>query len=200
MQRENQIHRKIVAITGNLCSGKSFILELLRQRGYPVFNYDAEVKKLYGDQEVITKVKQHFPEAIKEGKVNTKILGDIVFFNKEKLKNLELILATKLSQKRGEFIKNAEENVVMFFEVPLLFEKKSEDLYDFIILLTVPAATQEKRFKIRKIAIEKAKKIIDNQIKPEQIKNRVDYIIDTDKSLSDINKDIDHIIYIVNGL
>jgi len=185
----------LVAITGNLCSGKSLVLDLLKNKGYPVFNFDKETEFLLSKApDVITEVKKAFPGSIKNKAINTSLLGDIVFFDKKSLKVLESILRPHLYHKHEKFIKNLGENKTAFFEVPLLFEKRSERRYDSIILLIASPETRKIRIKKRNISLEKAKKIMEMQVDPETVKDRADYVVDTNRGLADIKQDIDKII------
>ena len=185
----------LVAITGKLCSGKSAVLNVIKETGYATFSYDEEVKKLLKENsEVVSKVLEEFPEAKKGEVINRKALGDVVFFDKNKLRILEGILKPHLNEKREEFIKGLSGGKVAFFEVPLLFEKNSEGKYNKIILLSASSETRKARLKERGISPEKAKKINLIQISPEKIKDKVDYVIDTNRGLEDIKKDIDKII------
>ena len=185
----------LVAITGKLCSGKSSVLNMAKEMGYPTFSYDDEVRKLLKDNtEVVSKVLEEFPEAANNGLINRKSLGDIVFFDKKKLVILEEILKPYLNEKRESFIKGLSGGKIAFFEVPLLFEKNSEGKYNKIILLSASSETRKYRLKERGIPMEKAKKINLIQISPEKIKDKVDYVIDTNRGLEDIKKDMDKVI------
>jgi dephospho-CoA kinase len=192
MKEKNNI---LVAITGNLCSGKSFLLETIKEMGYSVFSFDNETASLLAtDNQVISNIQNHFPSAIREGKIDKKILGDIVFSNSGFLKILEEILMPDLYKRREEFIKNLENKTIAFFEVPLLFEKGTELMYDYVILLTVPKNIQEERIRKRKISNEKARKIIKLQASPIEVKYKANYVIDTSADLSNIKDEIKTII------
>lgn len=192
MKEKNNI---LVAITGNLCSGKSFVLEIIKSMNYPVFSFDKETELLLSnDKNIISSIKENFSEAVKNGVVNKKILGDIVFFNKNFLIKLEEILKPSLYKNRDNFIQKLKNRDIAFFEVPLLFEKGSEHMYDCIILLTVSDRIQKERISQRKIPIEKAKKIIELQISPNNAKHKADYIIDTDGDLANIREQVKEII------
>jgi dephospho-CoA kinase len=192
MKEKNNI---LVAITGNLCSGKSSVLEIIKTMNYPVFSFDKETELLLSnDKNIISSIKEIFPEAVNNGSVNKKILGDIVFFNQDLLLRLEKILKPKLYENRSKFIKELKNKDIAFFEVPLLFEKGTEKMYDRIILLTVSDIVQKQRVKQRKIPIEKAKKIMELQVSSNDVKQRADYIIDTDLDLANIREKVKKII------
>ncbi len=192
MKEKNNI---LVAITGNLCSGKSSVLEIIQTMNYPVFSFDKETELLLSnDKNIINALKKNFPEAVQNEAVNKKTLGDMVFFDKNLLFRLEEILKPRLYKNRSAFIKNLKYKDIAFFEVPLLFEKGSEHMYDMTILLTVSKKVQKERINKRKIPIEKAKKIIELQVSPNNVKQRADYVIDSDEDLANIREKVRQII------
>ena len=200
IRRKKENNKILVAVTGNLCSGKSFILDLFKQEGYQVFSFDNEVRKLFQkDKEVFALIKEFFPETVINDCIDRDKLGSIVFFDKDKLEVLEGILRPKLYQNKESFIKSISGNIA-FFEVPLLFEKETEYLYNFIILLKVKKSVQKQRIIKRKISFEKAEKILEKQIKSSEVESRADYIIDTSQDLSDIRKHVNKIMGILSEL
>lgn len=197
MKKRKGAKKLLVAITGNLCTGKTTVLGLLEGMGYAVFSFDkAADRVLKTDQDVVERVAEAFPEAMEDKKINKKMLGDIVFSDKTSLGRLEDILLPRLFQIQEEFIRDIEDGIA-FFEVPLLFERNMRRLYDKIILLTVPSEVQMDRLKKRKIPREKGKKILEVQAKPEIVKKQCDYLIDSNQKLESIKKELGKII---NGL
>ena len=112
-------------ITGSIASGKSTVVNLLKERGFSVI--DADV--IAHEQLEICKreILEVFGEQILDeaGKIDRKKLGAIVFHEPKKLKNLEQILHPKI--KAEIFFKASQlESLgqVYFVDIPLFFEKK----------------------------------------------------------------------------
>jgi dephospho-CoA kinase len=83
--------------------------------------------------------------------------------------------------------KNRKENVI-FFDIPLLFEKKLEDEYDFIIYLFLNKENQKKRVLKRKNMSEvKLKKILKNQKNFSKSK-KISLLIDTNKKKLEVKQ------------
>ena len=73
-----------IGITGDIGSGKSFIAN---QFGYPVFNADKEVKKIYkNNRNCFIKLKKKLPKFIKSYPIKKKDLKKAVLGNKNNLK------------------------------------------------------------------------------------------------------------------
>lgn len=133
-----------VAITGGIASGKSLVLNCIKMLGYPVISADNEIAKIYQDQAILDKLSKVFctPNLTKEA------IKPIVLKDKAKLKILETILYKKLYQNFNNFERECrmQKHALCFFEIPLLFEKRSEKKYDTIINLEVPIFIQKERF------------------------------------------------------
>ena len=127
-----------IAITGKIASGKSTVSEIIKNLGFLVFESDKEVNKLFRDKSIINKIKELFLSKIKnlikeDGSVNKMLLGDYVFLKKDELKNLEDLIHPLLKEEKKKFIELNKKEKVLFFDIPLLFEKKLFSDYNFII-------------------------------------------------------------------
>ena len=138
-----------VAITGNIGSGKSTITKVIRELGFKVFDSDREVKKALIKKDLINQISKEFkskvPGLIKRNTIDKAKLGEFVFSNPDELKKLENIVHPKVWESKEKFFeKNCNESVV-FLDIPLLFEKKLQSKFDFIIRTRVSEEVQKKR-------------------------------------------------------
>ncbi len=79
-----------LGITGNIGSGKSSVLYILKSMGIITYDLDEVAKNFYmTDMNVKKNVLEVFPSVLsKENQIDTKSLGQIVFSDKEKLNTL----------------------------------------------------------------------------------------------------------------
>ena len=138
-----------VAITGNIGSGKSTITKVIRELGFKVFDSDKEVKKALTKKDLINQISKEFkskiPGLIKRNAIDKAKLGEFVFSNPDELKKLENIVHPRVWESKEKFFeKNCNESVV-FLDIPLLFEKKLQSKFDFIIRTRVSEEVQKKR-------------------------------------------------------
>ena len=138
-----------IAITGNIGSGKSTITKIIRELGFKVFDSDKEVKKALMKKDLINQISKEFkskiPGLIKRNAIDKAKLGEFVFSNPDELKKLENIVHPKVWESKEKFFeKNCNESVV-FLDIPLLFEKKLQSKFDFIIRTRVSEEVQKKR-------------------------------------------------------
>tara|TARA_B100001540_G_scaffold309172_1_gene324960 strand:- start:343 stop:954 length:612 start_codon:yes stop_codon:yes gene_type:complete len=157
-----------IAITGKIGSGKSTVAEIIKDIGYFVFESDKEVDKLFNSNHTKNKIKNLFYKiqnlTNKDGSINKTLLGDYVFSNKNELKNLEDLIYPLLNKERQKFINSKKMEKILFFDIPLLFEKKLFTEYNFIIYVYVKDKIQKERvLRRKKMNKDKLKKILEAQ-------------------------------------
>ena len=83
-----------IGITGSIGSGKSFVGELLRERGFRVLDADRQVHELYRDsKELRAKLAEFFGEAcLTPTGVNSALIADRVFADDKAREKLEQIV------------------------------------------------------------------------------------------------------------
>ncbi len=184
-----------VAITGKIGTGKSTISNILKKLGYSVFESDKEVDKLFRSDNTKQKIINLFSDKInnlvtKDGYIDKALLGNYVFYNNKGLKNLEDLIHPLLNTEKQKFINSNKTEKVLFFDIPLLFEKRLFSHYTFIIYLHVNKKIQRQRvLKRKKMNKDKLEKILNAQ--DYKLKDYNDFIsikIDTSKDLNQIKK------------
>lgn len=178
---------KIIGLTGGIGSGKSTILNEFKNLGIKTYSADNAAKMLINsDRGLIDSIKEVFGTNIyKKNKLDTKQLSKIVFQDSDKLKVLNSIIHPAVLKDFDTFIKSSDE-IYIVKEVALIFETKSEDIYDKIILVRAPLDERIKRVLLRDdITKDDVIKRINNQVDYSSIIDKCHYIIDN-KKLSDL--------------
>ena len=158
-----------IGITGKIGTGKTTVSKILKLIGYKVFESDKEVRKAFLNLEIKEKIKKQFARNIpnlffRNGFLNRKSLGKYVFSNKNELVILENIVHPIINQAQKLFIKNNKNDAVLFFDIPLLFEKKKYKNFDYIFYTFVEESVQKKRvLKRKEMTANKFEKILKNQ-------------------------------------
>ena len=139
-----------VAITGKIGSGKTTVCIFLKKQGFQIFESDKEVRKLLNKKNVMNKVSQLFSVKIEhlfdeKNRLNREVLGNFLFSNKIELKKLEDILYPLLETEKKKFLEKNSKKKLLFFDIPLLFEKKLHKNFDKIIYLKVNKEIQKQR-------------------------------------------------------
>ncbi len=175
---------KIIAITGSIGCGKTFLAKIIRKLGYVVYDADKWVKYLYYRQAFLNVIKQNFPKVFDDdGSFNKRKLRNLVFNDNTELKRLEKIIHPFLRRKLLNVIhKNAKTERVFFFDAALLFEMKWNIYCQAVILADVDKNIQKQRVMKRdNISAEDFEKIVSLQMDNEHKKMFTDVIINTNK-------------------
>lgn len=175
---------KIIAITGSIGCGKTFLAKIIRKLGYVVYDADKWVKYLYYRPEFLNVIKQNFPKVFDDdGSFNKRKLRNLVFNDNTELKRLEKIIHPFLRRKLLNVIhKNAKTERVFFFDAALLFEMKWNIYCQAVILADVDKNIQKQRVMKRdNISVEDFEKIVSLQMDNEHKKMFTDVIINTNK-------------------
>jgi len=193
---------KIIGLTGVIGAGKSFVADIFRAKGIPVFDADEEIHKLMEPEgEAVIPVAEQFPEALAAGmEINRKALGEIVFKNPDKLRDLEAILHPLLRRKGEEFIKNAENDGsnVIVQDIPLLFETGADKICDVTVVVSISKDTQRERVLLRQgMSENKLENIKKIQLSNKKKVEAADYVIDGEADKGEVEEIVEKII---NGL
>ena len=134
-----------IGITGSIGSGKTTIANKFALLKIPVFDADKEVKKLLARNEIKNKIKEKWPNVIQDNYFDKLKLRSIIFSNKIAKKQLEKILYPKLQIIKKGFEEKNNNKRILVYDVPLIYETKSEENYDLIILANCDKDIQKQR-------------------------------------------------------
>ena len=120
-----------IGILGDIGSGKSFVA---KNFGYPVFNADYEVSKLYEkNKNVYQKFKKILPGYIYEFPIDKMQLSKAILENNSNLKKIIKIIHKEIRNKLQSFlIKNKRKRFVIL-DIPLLLENKINKKKDILV-------------------------------------------------------------------
>ena len=181
-------------ITGSIASGKSTVVNLLKERGFSVIDADLiaheqleickrEIVKVFGEQIL--------DEA---GKIERKKLGAIVFREPKKLKNLEQILHPKI---KDEILSQASQlerlERVYFVDIPLFFEKKERySEFKNVVVIYAPKELLLSRLMSRNaLNLEAAKARVELQMDIEKKRKMAKFVIDNSSDMENLKLELE---------
>ena len=136
-----------IGILGDIGSGKSFVA---RSFGYPVFNADDEVAKLYKkDKKIFKKLQKSLPEYITSFPIKKKEIIKAVLGNKNNLKKIIKIVHLKIRENMNLFLKKNKGKKIVVLDIPLLLENKINNKRDVLVFVHSKKLDIEKRLKKR---------------------------------------------------
>jgi dephospho-CoA kinase len=174
---------KIAGLTGNIGSGKSYVAEIFRKMGIPVFDSDLEAKKiLITDPEVSKALRVEFEDDIwdETGKPDRKKLAAIVFSDKTKIEKLNQIIHPRVRRRFESWVMEQKSPLVLQ-EAAILVETGAYKKMDALILVTAPEEVRIRRVIQRDHVTEKEViKRMRNQLSEEEKLKYADYTIRND--------------------
>ncbi|RXZ64695.1 dephospho-CoA kinase [Pelagerythrobacter rhizovicinus] len=178
---------RIVGLTGSIGMGKSTVAAMFERVGVPVFDADAEVRRMQGpDGTLVPAIEAAFPGSTGPEGVRREALGAQVFGDPEALARLERIVHPAVAARRQEFLIEHAGAPVVVFDIPLLFEKGGHAQVDAIVVVSAPAEVQRERVLRRPgMTAEKFAQILALQVPDEEKRARADHVIDTGRPLAE---------------
>ena len=137
-----------IGILGDIGSGKSYIA---KKFGYPVFNADTEVGKLYKkNRKIFNKLKKVLPKYIHLFPINKKEICDAILANKSNLKKIVKIVHLEIRKKMTIFLKKNMKQKIVILDIPLLLENKINKKNDILIFVQAKKSDIIKKLRKRK--------------------------------------------------
>jgi dephospho-CoA kinase len=136
-----------IGILGDIGSGKSYVAKSF---GYPVFDADAEVGKLYKkDKKIFNKLRKILPKYIHSFPINKNEISSAILVNKSNLKKIVKIVHLDIRQKMNIFLKKNINKKIVILDIPLLLENKINKKNDILIFVESKKSDILKKLKKR---------------------------------------------------
>ena len=190
---------RLIGLTGGIASGKTTVRKMFERMGAYTLDADELSHKALHQEDVYQKLLKHFGNVIlnESGEIDRKKLGQIVINNRQELRFLESVVHPKVAEMREAFIENVrkkDRDAVIVYDVPLLYEKKMENMFDVVIVVYIDRETQIKRIMERdEISEEEAEKRLKLQMDIEEKKKRAQIVIDNRGTKDDTFKQVKNI-------
>ena len=171
----------VLGLTGSIGMGKSTVADMFRAGGVPVFDADAEVRRLQGpDGALIPAIEAAFPHTTGPQGVDRGKLGAAVFGNSQALALLEAIVHPAVGAARRDFLALHAAAPLVVFDIPLLFERTGREGMDAVAVVSAPEEAQRARVLAREgMSAAKFESILALQMPDAEKRARADYVIDT---------------------
>jgi len=185
-----------IALTGSIGMGKSTVAKMFERAGVPVFDADAEVRRLQAPGgALVAAIAQRFPGSVRDGMVDREVLSALVLGKPEELAALEAIMHPAVHLARTRFIIDHAEAPALLFDIPLLFETGGEGAFDKVITVSAPQPVQRERVLSRPgMTPDKLDAILARQLPDADKRRRADFVVDTSGPLSKTETQVQHIL------
>jgi len=182
-----------IGILGDIGSGKSYVA---KKFGYPVFNADYEVAKLYQlNKKIFNKLKKSLPKYIYSFPIEKTEISNAILANKNNLNKIVKIVHLEIRKKMNKFLKKYKDKKIVILDIPLLLEKKINKKKDILVFVQSKQIDILKKLKKRKNFNPRLlKKFKDIQYPTKYKKNKSNFIIKNDFTKKTVNDAIKNIL------
>jgi dephospho-CoA kinase len=186
-----------IGLTGGIGCGKSTAVKRFRDLGIPIVDADIVAREVVqAGQPALQAIAELFGDAalLADGSLNRAWLRQTVFNDTARLQQLEAILHPRIREAivRDMTAAMAAGSPYVVVDVPLLFEKHYDTLFDRVLVIDCLPAQQHERVSQRDgSTIELVESIMQRQIPRDERLFRADDIIENVGSLADFNNKVD---------
>lgn len=187
----------LIGLTGGVATGKSTVAKMFTACGATVIDADQLA------HHVVQPGKPAWREIIRrfgrsvlnpDRTINRQALGQVVFHNQTKLRQLEHIIHPRVAREQIRLTKQAAQHnprAIVVYDVPLLFEAGIDKRVDKIVVVSADQKTQIARLKKRNgLTRPQALRRIRSQLPMSQKCRRADIVFDGTKDRRSLAKDV----------
>ncbi len=180
-----------IGLTGGFGAGKTTVLQFLKDFGAYTISADAIVHELLKKPSVIRKLvlilgQEVLTKRLSKKFINKKRMAAIIFSDPVKRASVEKILHPEVIRKAIQTkkkIQKKDNNAVIVFEVPLLFESGYQDIFDKTIAVSCSTAAARRRLLKTGVSVEEIHQRMKAQITSAKKKALADFVINNSSDL-----------------
>ena len=186
-----------VALTGGIATGKTYVLQRLRDRGVPTIDADEIVHEALEPGTPTTKaIATHFGSVFiaADGSVDRTLLGRKVFGDPEARQQLEAVIHPVVYETIRKWFATLDRTLGVA-SIPLLYETHREGDFDFVVVTVCPPEEQLRRIVRRdRITEEQARQRMAAQMPAAEKARRADFVILTDGTTLATDRQVDELL------
>ncbi len=165
-----------IGILGEIGAGKSYVANRF---GYPVFNADLEVSKLYQkNKKIFYKLNKKLPKYISSFPIDKKQITEAILSNNSNFKKILKIVHLEIRKEMKLFLRKNKNKKIVILDIPLLLENKIYNKKDILVFIESPKRQINQRLKKRVNFNDKLfRKFKKIQFSPVYKKRKAQFII-----------------------
>jgi dephospho-CoA kinase len=186
---------RVIGLTGGIGCGKSLAAQYFAELGALVVDADQLARAAIergsdGFDEVVT----IFGDGIlKDGNIDRRALGDLIFKDPAAKKQLEIIVHPFVRREFEEVVASLKGDQVLVYEIPLLVETKAHEKFDVVITVESEMENRVARLRGRGMHISEIEGRIAAQATREQRIEVADFLIENDGSEDELLRQVENI-------
>ena len=185
-----------IGVVGRIGSGKTFVS---KNFGYPIFNADYEVSKLYKqDRKIYYKLKKKLPKYIYTFPVDKNEITKAILAKPNNLKEIINIVHKEIRKRLNLFLKKNKTKKIVVLDIPLLIENKIFNKNDILVFVESKKRDIDKRLKKRFNFNNKLVRMFEKiQLDPKYKKKKSHFIIKNTFRKNLVKKQIKEILNLI---
>jgi dephospho-CoA kinase len=181
----------VVALTGNIASGKSEVARLLAGRGAVLIDSDVLAREVVAPgSDGLRQIVDRWGTGVitPNGELDRAALRRLVFADAREREALNAIVHPRIAARRDVLLAQARAQGVrvVVCDIPLLFERGLQGAFDLVIVVDAPAEIRRQRLRARGLSGVDAERIMAAQMPPEAKRAAADIVIDNDGTLEEL--------------
>lgn len=186
---------QIIGLTGGIATGKTTAAEHIKSRGITVVSADAIARHVL--EANIARIGKRFPEAMISGEVDRQRLGEIVFADARRRRQLNKIVHPGIIARMLLLIVYyycaGHSRIVL--DAPLLFESKADRFLSFTLVIACSQDSQLERVMARdKLPKQQARARIQAQMPLGKKMQRASFVLMNDLSPTSLCSELDSLL------
>ena len=184
-----------IVLTGGIATGKSTVAKLFAEYGFEIIDADRVAHRVLDEQH--EQIAALFGSGfVKEGRVDRKALGALVFADEEKRRELEALLHPLIYR---EIEKEAQRLDALgkpyLVDIPLFFETGGRyPIRRSLVVYTTQAQQLDRLIRREGYSAEQARQRIDAQLPIDEKRDRATYLIDNTGDLAQLKAECERVI------
>ena len=174
-----------LGITGSIGMGKTKTASFFTDEGIPVWDADKTVHNLYqSGEEGYNQIKKLSEAYVNDKEVDRKKILENISIKENLLQEIERKVHPIVRSNRRVFIEKHNDQPILVFDIPLLFESGDVNWLDGILVVKANIKEQERRVLRRgKMTREQFRQVNSRQMDIEEKCRLANFVIDTDLGL-----------------
>jgi dephospho-CoA kinase len=185
----------IVALTGGIGSGKSTVGQIFEDLGAIVTDSDQLARDVVergtnGFDQIIAAFGD---EVLKNGDLDRAALGELVFKDPDKRKQLEHITHPLIRKAFSKIVESSKGDSIVINQIPLLVESNHDYKFDHVITISASEDVRIERLLKRGMNLNQIKQRLQAQSTDAQREQISDSIIRNDKSQTELLPEVEKV-------
>lgn len=186
---------RVIGLTGGIGCGKSLAAQFFAELGALVIDADQLARAAIerGSKGFDEVVAVFGDSVLKDGDIDRRALGELVFKNPSAKQKLENIIHPIVRREFEEAVTSLKDDEVLVYEIPLLVETGAQDKFDLVITVESELENRINRLRARGLHISEIENRIAAQATREQRVEAADFLIENDGTEDELLRQVEEI-------